>query len=205
MGRQTITPINFYSTRAMLRLFNTLYKLGVEDAIAISDIYECEEWINKHYAPMTFSRIVWGYDVTWQEWRYELSKKLKIDAFRKLGLRFLDCISSYGNYFSVVFPIAMDFYMQGIKDYCARPKEGDLAVFLASEYIRWGDKKLKKISMDEVVYEMQGFCFSRTRLDDFDGKDEVGRIGISQRNYTQFSTELWRYSRAVGKKLYGKV
>lgn len=205
MGRQTITPINFYSTRAMLRLFNTLYKMGVEDAVAISDIYQCEEWIKEHYAPMTFSRIVWDYNVSWQEWRYELSKMLKTDIFRKLGLRFLDCISSYGNYYSVVFPVAMDFYMKGIKDYCSRPKESDLAVFLATEYMRWGDKRLKKIDTDEVVYELQGFCFARTRVDNFNGKDKQGRIAIPERCYTQFSTELWRYSRTQSKKLYGKV
>lgn len=204
MARQTITPINFYSTRAIIKIFNTLYRMGVEDAHATSDIYGCQEWIEKHYAPMTFSRIVWGYDVTWQEWRFELTRLLKPSPFRQLGLRFFDCISSYGNYFSAVFPIAMDFYLQGIKDYCARPNQEDLAVFSDNEYNRWGVKKIEKTDMDSVVREIQGFSFARMRLDNFKGKDEQGRIAISERCYNQFSTEIWRYSKTIGKKLYGR-
>lgn len=207
MAKQTITPINYYSANAMVRLFNTLYKLGVEDAIAINDIYECEKWVEVHYAPMTFSRIVWGYDVSWLEWRFELTKLVTHDNFRKLGVRLLDCIGNYGTYFSVVFPIAMDFYMQGIKDYCARPDDRDFAKFIPFTFRKWGKKGLEKISIDDIVRDMQGYCFARARLDELKdekgkqvAKDEQGRVRLTKRAYEQFALEIWRYTRNSSNK-----
>ena len=207
MAKQTITPINYYSANAMVRLFNTLYKLGVEDAIAINDIYECEKWIEEHYAPMTFSRIVWGYDVSWLEWRFELTKLVTHDNFRKLGVRLLDCIGNYGTYFSAVFSIAMDFYMQGIKDYCTRPDDRDFAKFIPFTFRKWGKKGLEKISIDDIVRDMQGYCFARARLDELKdakgkqvAKDEQGRVRLTKRAYEQFALEIWRYTRNSSNK-----
>ena len=202
MAKQTITPINYYSANSIVRLFNTLYKLGVEDAMTINDIYECEKWMEEHYAPMTFSRIVWGYDVSWLEWRFELTKLLTRDNFRRLGLRFLDCIGSYGTYFSSVFPIAMDFYMQGIKDYCARPDDRDFAKFIPFTFRKWGKKGIETIDTNDIIRDMQGYCFSRARLDDVKdengkrvAKDESGRIYLARKAYEQFALEMWRYTR----------
>lgn len=207
MAKQTITPINYYSANAMVRLFNTLYKLGVEDAIAINDIYECEKWIEEHYAPMTFSRIVWGYDVSWLEWRFELTKLIEHDNFRKLGVRLLDCIGNYGTYFSAVFPIAMDFYIQGIKDYCSRPDDRDFARFIPFTFRKWGKKGLEKISIDDIVRDMQGYCFARARLDELKDekgkqvvKDKQGRVRLTKRAYEQFALEIWRYTRNSSNK-----
>jgi hypothetical protein len=191
----------------MVRLFNTLYKLGVEDAIAINDIYECEQWVKEHYAPMTFSRIVWGYDVSWLEWRFELTKLVTHDNFRKLGVRLLDCIGNYGTYFSAVFPIAMDFYIQGIKDYCARHDDRDFAKFIPFTFRKWGKKGLEKISIDDIVRDMQGYCFARARLDELKdekgkqvAKDEQGRVRLTKRAYEQFALEIWRYTRNSSNK-----
>jgi hypothetical protein len=191
----------------MVRLFNTLYKLGVEDAIAINDIYECEKWVEEHYAPMTFSRIVWGYDVSWLEWRFELTKLVTHDNFRKLGVRLLDCIGNYGTYFSAVFPIAMDFYIQGIKDYCDRPDDRDFAKFIPFTFRKWGKKGLEKISIDDIVRDMQGYCFARARLDELKdekgkqmAKDEQGRVRLTKRAYEQFALEIWRYTRNSSNK-----
>lgn len=202
MAKQTITPINYYSANSIVRLFNTLYKLGVEDAMTINDIYECEKWMEEHYAPMTFSRIVWGYDVSWLEWRFELTKLLTRDNFRRLGLRFLDCIGSYGTYFSAVFPIAMDFYMQGIKDYCSRPDDRDFARFAPFTFRKWGKKGIETQDTNDIIRDMQGYCFARARLDDVKddngkrvAKDEQGRVYLPRKAYEQFALEMWRYTR----------
>lgn len=199
MGRQVMTPINFYSSRALVHLFDTCYKMGVEDAIQVDDIYHCKEWAEEKYAPSTFSRVIHDYDMSWQEWKFRLSQLIRDGKFKILGIKFFDSITGYSTYLAVSLPIAMDFYLKGVKDYCSRPFSQDWVLFKSGNYYRWGKKKLVKESQDHIIREVAEFTFDRIRLDEplykAGHKDEFGRMGLSPGAYQNFYKELWRYTR----------
>lgn len=203
MARQVITPINYYSSRALVQLFDTCYKMGVEDAIQVNDVFRCQDWVEEKYKPSTFSRIIHNYDMSWQEWKFRLSGLVRDGKYKLLGVRFFDCITSYNGYYAASLPIAMDFYMKGIKDYCERPKSGEWVLFNSGSFNRWGKKKILKISQDDIIREVTEFSFDRIRLDEelhkSGRRDEQGRIGLSGNAYHNFYKELWRYTRVKEK------
>jgi hypothetical protein len=66
---------------------------------------------------------------------------------------------------------------------------------------------LEKISIDDIVRDMQGYCFARARLDELKdekgkqvAKDAQGRVRLTKRAYEQFALEIWRYTRNSSNK-----
>lgn len=199
MARQTITPLNYYSARALIQLFDSCYQMGVEDAVSENDVFKCEQWVKEKYAPCTFSRITWGYDVSWQEWKFRLSQMIRAGQNRVLGTRFFDSISSYSSYYAAALPIAMDFYLQGIQDYCKRPNSNEWVLFKSKTYVRWGKNNTTKVNTDDVIREVTDFCFNRTRLDEalYKATDKQGKIALTHTAYNNFYRQLWAYTRKV--------
>lgn len=206
-------PINKYSTRALLRLFDTCYKTGVKDAIDIGNEMQCLEFCEKMYATEKFGRIIYDYEYTWKEWKYRLSQMLFDDiANFRTCTKYLECITHYGSYIACALPIAMDFYMKGIKDYCQYPNSCNLVRFNEEHNLLWG-KTIKRVSYNDVIRTLTGFCFDRARLDEesIEYKREVldeikvrGRkpngvnhlpIGLTRTSYENFQKEIWKYGR----------
>lgn len=159
------TPINYYSARALMRLFDACYKMGVEDAIEVGDEAQCMEFCAKMYAPMKFGRITKDFTYTWREWKFRLSQMLHEGTmYARKGLEFFNCVGSYGNYLSCVFPIAMDFYMRGIKDYCKHPNPSKWVMFNSKGFMLWKDKPIKR-PMEDFVRMCTEFCYDRMHLD----------------------------------------
>ena len=79
-----------------------------------------------------------------------------------IGLKFFDCISGYKTYLACALPVAMDFYLWGIKDYCKYPNRDNLVKFEAKGYNLWG-QKVKKVAMDVFVRKVVEFCYDREK------------------------------------------
>lgn len=221
MAREIYVPINYYSSRALMRLFDKCYKMGVEDAIAIGNEMQCVEFCDKMYRAECFGRIVYDYEYSWREWKYRLSQIIYEDVmYRHQGLKYFECITTYGSYLACVMPIAMDFYMKGLKDYAEYPNSDNWVKFNSQSFMIWG-KTIRKSKMDEFLRFLTGFCFDRIRIDqaaiEFKAErlaqkreegtmDGVGRkkkgvafeflpTGLTRTSYENFQREIWRHTR----------
>lgn len=204
------TPINYYSSRSLIQVFNACYKMGVEDAIRIDDTIQCEEFVDKMYAPMRFGRIIHDYEMDWREWKFTLSQIMYYsNKYKNQGIKFLDSIISYGNYLTCALPIAMDFYLQGIRDFVNYPDKCLLVRFKEQEFVKW-DRKLAKIKMDDMVRDVTKFCYSRTHLEQEAYENMLSKNknerwkekrGLSKSAYMNFHKEIWRYTRSKEYKV----
>ena len=226
MAREIFTPINYYSARSLMRLFDSLYKLGVEDAISIGNESQCEEFCERMYKAECFGRIVNDYSYSWREWKYRLTQIVYDEVmYRKQGLKFFDCISSYSSYLACVMPISMDFYMKGLKDYAKYPNSQNWIKFKDKGFTLWG-KVPRKTNMDEFVRLLTGFCYDRIRIDqeaieyrqkrigELREKGEIRGVGrkkkgyvrefipsgLSRTSYENFQLEIWKRTRVKSYK-----
>lgn len=185
-------------------LFDQCYKMGIEDAIDINDDIACNDFVARMYAPMKFGRIVHSYEVDWREWKFMLTQLVHRNVrFRQMGIKYFDGIVSYGNYLTCALPIAMDFYLQGIKDYVKFPRKGNFIRFRDKCFMRWGDK-LRKATMDDFVRDVTQFCYERTHLESeayeaMMSKDKRERYkgvrGLSRAAFMSFQSDIWKYTR----------
>ena len=230
MSEKILSPINYYSARSLMRLFDACYKMGVKDAIEIGDEVVCREFCDKMYGAELFGRIINDYNYTWREWKFRLTQMLyegnSNTMSPKRGLKFFDCIGNYSGYVACALPIAMDFYLWGIKEYCAYPREDNWVLFENRGYQLWA-KNSKKTNMDYFVRKLQEFCYDRERVDkvaieEFERekserreKLKAGRKpkwvdykpmprGLSASAYRNFQLEIWRYTRVKEYKTRGK-
>jgi hypothetical protein len=212
-----------------MRLFDALYKLGVEDAIAIGNESQCEEFCDRMYRAECFGRIINDFTYSWREWKYRLTQVVYDDVmYRKQCLKFFDCISSYSTYLACVMPIAMDFYMKGLKDYAKYPNSANWVKFKDKGFTLW-EKSPRKVTMDEFVRLLTGFCYDRMRIDqeaiefrlkrlqelrdagEISGggrkkKDYVREFiptGLSRTSYENFQMEIWKRTRVKSYKTRG--
>jgi hypothetical protein len=195
--------------------------MGIEDAIDIGDVPTCLEFCDRMYAPECFGRVVNDYKYSWREWKFRLSQIVFEDAlYRKQGIKYFECITKYSSYIACVLPLAMDFYLRGIKDYCAYPNPTNKVKLLSQSFMIWG-KVVTKVAMDDFVRMLTGFCYDRIRIDDdaiqaklrqIDERKEMGVVvttgrkpkgykidvlptGLSRTSYENFQREIWRNTR----------
>lgn len=213
-----------------MRLFDACYKMGIKDAIEVDNEMQCREFCDKMYAPQKFGRIIYDYEYSWREWKYRLTQIIYDDVmFRNQGLKYFDCITNYGAYLACVLPIAMDFYLQGIKDYVKYPNPSNLLKFESKGFVLWS-KTPKKASMDDFVRLLTGYCFDRIRVDreaieakrarDLERLNDAtkgtrGRkpkeyvyeympVGLTPSSYENFQREIWRNTRVKSYKTRGR-
>lgn len=221
MAREIYTPINHYSARSLMRLFDQCYKLGVKDGIDVGNESQCEEFCDKMYRAECFGRIVLDYEYSWREWKFRLSQMIYEDTkYRHQGLKYFECVTTYASYLACVLPIAMDFYMKGLKDYASYPNSENWVKFNSKSFILW-EKNLRKSTSDEFLRFLTGFCYDRIRIDqaaieykierleqkrkegtmDGVGRKKKGRefefipTGLSRTSYENFQREIWRNTR----------
>lgn len=198
MSKKMYTPINYYSARSIIRLYDYLYKKGVSDAISVDDEYRCRDFLAKMCKPRSFGFVTLPYGFTWSEWKFHLSKMIYDKGlYRKLGLAFLDCIFSYSNYMACSLAIAMDFYKKGISDYLDNPIPSQFEIFNNHLYMQWG-VKLKRRKEDEVMRDVIEMCYSRSHTDN-DYSYPAYERGLSGQAFETYQKELWRHTR---KKQY---
>ena len=219
MAKKVYAPINNCSAVLLMDLFDACYKMGVKDAIDVDNEMQCAEFCEEMYSTEAFGRIIYSFRYDWREWKFRLCQMVcDLDRFRAQGLRYFESMGSYNNYIACALPIAMDFYMMGIKDYCKKPNPIDLVRFEHTPYSFWGQTGGRKTTRDDFVTVLTGFCYDRIRLDEaaiaqreqrmrtlraqaegkrgrFTGKTVKMPVGLSRSCYESFQSEIWRYTR----------
>lgn len=203
-----------------MRLFDTCYKMGVRDAIEVGDTPTCLEFCDRMYAPECFGRVIYDYKYSWKEWKFRLTQILyegdSQTMMPRRGLKFFDCVTKYSGYLACVLPVAMDFYLWGIRDYIKYPNPSNLVKFEEKGFNLWG-QKIKKVAMEDFVRKVTEFCYDREKLDalciEQKGNGKAGRkpkdykyvtLPKGLKSYAIFNEEIWRHTRKKEYKTRGK-
>lgn len=166
----------------LMRLFDRMYKLGVNDAAAADDEGLVYSWTARTQEPGVFGRVgdetshdplYW--QLTLQKTAFEMGAAGRFTTYARMAGR-------YGrNYLSVAWVVAQCFYNRGLRDWCDHPEAGGLALFNAKGRVRW-DGKCAGWSAPAMVSLAQEFCFERRASDTAKG----GKMAIKERHYTAF-------------------
>lgn len=161
-----IRVIDRATCNALIRLLDTMYRMGVMDAYRVNDEGECADFVNRTKEYGVFGRVTDGHTMDCNEWQLTLIVEARKKSMHGAMYRYFNRMKIYGsNYLSVLLPIAQDFYNKGLQDYNASPNAASLAIF-NDRSRTWWSKNLKKVSVFEYIEQIQLFCFARKRSDE---------------------------------------
>lgn len=159
--------------RALVRLFDTMYRMGVMDAYKVNSDGECADFVERTKEPGVFGRVTDGHTMDSNEWQLTLIVEARKQSMQGAMYRYFNRMKIYRqNYLSVLLPIAQDFYNKGIQDYNASPNAVSLAIF-NDRSRTWWSKNLKKVSIFEYIEQIQLFCFARKHSEEEYGGKKV--------------------------------
>lgn len=185
--------------KSLTHLFHRVYKQGILDAIDQNDLFKCKEFVSEMRQTCTFGFLDTP-KMDWREWRFHLIRLGMDTPYGPSCTQYLSLALNYTGYPAVVFPIAMDFYLEGVKDFCQYPNPAILQDFLKRKFPKWGKpRRLKRVRTSiDIVLEAQAYCFERANLD----KHENGGTkhnGLTRSAYVNFSNDIWRNMVDVSK------
>jgi hypothetical protein len=177
--------ITKHEATCILWTFDHFYKLGVFDAQDERDEYLCSEHANKTLVPGTFGRVRDYKPVGGSEWILAIAYELRGTHVLQTIRRFMDRITR-SNFYWCFLPIVQDFYNKGMKDFYENPRYNEIETFMSQPYLHWG-KIYKKYTRDEMIEDMQSFCFSRTDSD----KENVNNSSKTASRYNLFQKTVY--------------
>lgn len=172
-----IRIIDRATCNALVRLFDTMYRMGVMDAYQVNSEGECADFVERTKEPGVFGRVIDGHTMDCNEWQLTLIMEARKQSMHGAMYRYFNRMKIYGqNYLSVLLPIAQDFYNKGLQDYTDSPDAVSLAIF-NDKSRTWWSKKLRKVSIFEYIEQIQLFCFERRRSDEESGSKKALKKG----------------------------
>lgn len=170
------------TAQMLCRLFDRMYKLGVNDAANAEDEGLVRMWIEKTTQPGVFGRLD---DETSHEamyWQLTIQKIAFSAGVSKRLMWYASCMGRYGsNYFSTGWVVFQCFYNLGMQDYINDPTARTLEAFNSKLRQRWikggGDW-----NTPSIVSQAQEFCFKRNHSD----QHSSDRKALKPNHYTMF-------------------
>lgn len=155
---------------SIVRLLNHLYKQGVVDASRVDNRIICEDYLDTFYGTGRYGTLQDKIPIHWSEWRARINGMLGKCKSRNVDALFLQIKTHSGKY-APILPVAMDFYMQGVRDYLAHPYSKYIPAFFKDELRVWDGahmikyKSFCKVKRSDIGYAAQSFCAERAKLD----------------------------------------
>lgn len=150
----------------MVKMFDELYRLGVNDCISLEDDGRCQEFLEATAEPSVYGLLTDGYYISPKEWQLRLQVIAGRISLNSPMYRLFCRMGNYlSNYLGCFLPLACDFYRKGIKDALAYRHLFDSTKFNAKTRVWLTEKGLKNISNDEYKNEIQQMCFNRQRTE----------------------------------------
>lgn len=169
----------------ILGIFNSCYKSGIMDAEDIGDAELYKSFEKEVSVPGVYGRInsFDRYDI--HGWRIQMLQMLfrRGKAYKDFLLRavinkdFINC----------VFPISLEFYLMGIRDYNAYPAIHDFSLFDNNHLQKWTKNGIERMSKDEIMVYLQSFGFKRSQID-FNNHRPAS---FPKKRYEMFAQRMW--------------
>lgn len=183
--RGDTTLIDSTLMNIILSIFNTCYKQGVMDAEDVGDGELYASFEHELSVPGVYGRIndFDRYDI--HGWRIQLLQMLfhKSEAHKNFLLR-MDIKKDYIN---CVFPISLEFYLMGIRDYNANPTIHNFDLFDNDKMQRWTKKGIDRVAKSDIMVWVQSFGFKRSQID-FNNHRPAS---FPKKRYETFAQRMW--------------
>lgn len=185
--------IDIKTLNIIFNIFNTCYKAGVMDAEDIGDAEMYASFEREVSVPGVYGRInsFERYDIN--GWRIMLLQMLfkNSDAHKKFLIR----AEINKDFINCVFPISLEFYLMGIRDFNTYPTIHDFSLFDNTKFQRWTRKGIVKVSRSDMFVYVQSFGFRRSQID-FNNKRPAS---FPKKRYETFMQRLWLAMDAINK------
>lgn len=178
--------------KPLLRLFDHYYKKGVKDAMDMRDECYCLSFSERMRAAKTFGFLDTPYVLSWKEWRFYAYPECRI-ARLNIAAPILDGIKTYTGHIAAILPMLMEFYLKGIRDWCASPLNGNWALFKNRTYARWGDK-IRYPAWDAVIDDLQIMIIDRFHL------EEGSEDALPRQAFDNLAEVIWKLTRKIPKE-----
>lgn len=169
----------------ILNIFNTCYKVGVMDAEDVGDAELYVSFEHEVSVPGVYGRInsFDRYDI--HGWRIQLLQMLfhKSEAHKKFLLR----AKINKDFINCVFPISLEFYLMGIRDFNANPTIHDFNLFDNDKLQKWTRNGIERIPKSEILVFLQSFGFRRSMID-FNNHRPAS---FPKKRYETFAQRMW--------------
>lgn len=150
----------------MVKMFDTLYRLGVTDAHNAADEGLCRSVIEQTAEPGVYRLLTDDYTITPMEWQLRLQMIAGRISLRSPMFKLFGRMGNYlSNYIGCFLPLAQCFYNNGISDYLAYPHQLDLSLFNTKTRVWLTAKGLRAKSNADYQEAIQQFCFDRKRAE----------------------------------------
>lgn len=180
--------IDSTTANGLFSIFNSCYKGGVKDAEYVSDADLCCEFAATVREPGVFGRVIYTHTMTPMEWRCHIPIINPRCVIRRTGIKYLFSLNHYMTFFSCALPVAQEFYLQGVEDYNSHPTIHDFAMFDNNRMQRWTKSGIVPRSRQDMMTDMQNFCFERGRNDEgYKGH----KYAMSSQRYGWFAQAVW--------------
>lgn len=178
--------ITWFSCRAILQLLDDCYKWGVSDAAEVQNQSLCEEYINKYREPGVFGRVIYPYTVDWREWTLSLSHQARSRSYTGAMAKYFMLMGKFGaNYLSALVVAAQEIYIQGLKDYNAKPDRTLVPIFMDKQKVRWGHS-LKPWHPRLLMEDVQMMLYTRLHYE-----EEMGyKPKLKRKQYLNFISSM---------------
>lgn len=189
---QFSSEITESNARALLYLFYECYRHGVEDASNVNDENKCREYIEAMRRTHEYRLVGHDYEMTWKEWRIRLVMYAsRMKGKREMVRKVLLGIDRYGVYYAVTLRAAMEFYVDGVKDFTEYPRYEGLESFFNDTHLRKWQKGFQYAlyrNTYNLLEDMTALVYDRVRYDKkISEKKRTGYIiAMTDRTYNLF-------------------
>lgn len=160
----------------MVRMFDELYRKGVNDCIATEDDGRCREFLDATAEPGVYGVLTDEFLINAKEWQLRLQVVAGRISLKSPMYRLFCMMGNYlSNYLGCFLPLACDFYRKGISDALNHGHKLNLAIFNCKTKVWLTENGLRNVSNDDYKNEIQQMCYNRMRAEQMfmDGYKDV--------------------------------
>lgn len=160
----------------MVKMFDELYRQGINDCIAADDDGRCREFLEATSQPSVYGLLTDGVYIGPKEWQLRLQLIAGRISLKSPMYRLFCRMGNYlTNYLGCFLPLACDFYRKGVKDALEYGHLFDASKFSGKTRVWLTDNGVKNVSNYEYKNAIQQMCFDRQRAEQsfMDGYKDV--------------------------------
>lgn len=170
---------------SIISILNGAYKAGVIDAEDVDDECMYDGFADEVSVSGVYGRINRFERLDVQQWRISLLDMNRDNG--KNAINILLCSVIGKKYIDCLYPLTMEFYLMGIKDYNENPTIHDFSLFNNRKLEKWTKNGIKSVSKNEMLIDLQVACLNRS-IHDANCKN---KYSFPRKKYETFIQKIW--------------
>lgn len=187
------------SAPEIIRLLDYCYKRGVVDASEVEDDLAVQDWYDETIDSGKYG-LVGSPDeeCDWKRWRFFLLRWCRENRLSSLGFDYIDGVRRARGFEFLIIPMAMRFYLFGVKEWLDYPNPSLIGMFKAKPKFRWSPsvpQQMKNMTKDDFISLIQEFIY------ELRNKPMEGMKDVAPRAMDNFEYAMWQMTRSTRVKI----